>query len=322
LTAHVTPTNASDRRITWTVTSGNAVTVNRNTGMITGQRAGTSTVRATSVCRPNIWREVRITVVNPPPPPPSVLSTRRTTQTPSIIWNPMGGNVFPRTHTLQDGLQLSILPPPSSGNKTFRGWSTTDGTTRGQPVSPFTIIRLSAMLEQLNLDVTFYARWHDPSRHYPIRDHRTNIPYRFTGRDLWRTEMRAAAASWNNKSTPIRFSQSSVSFNTVQVLEVYPDEPRVLGQRIPGVVFGTNMRTWQIEMFETALETHARENNYNIRNVVQNVFAHELGHVIGLRDNPIRGTVNGSIMNSGNARSRNRLPGITSFDVQSVNWLY
>ncbi|MCL2354382.1 MAG: hypothetical protein FWC68_00530 [Oscillospiraceae bacterium] len=38
--------------------------------MITGVRAGTSTVRATSVCRPNIWREVRITVVNPPPPPP------------------------------------------------------------------------------------------------------------------------------------------------------------------------------------------------------------------------------------------------------------
>jgi len=69
LTAHVTPTNASDRRITWTVTSGNAVTVNRNTGMITGQRAGTATVRATSVCRPNIWREVRVIVVNPPPPP-------------------------------------------------------------------------------------------------------------------------------------------------------------------------------------------------------------------------------------------------------------
>ncbi|MCL2354674.1 MAG: Ig-like domain-containing protein, partial [Oscillospiraceae bacterium] len=80
LTAHVTPTNASDRRITWTVTSGNAVTVNRNTGMITGQRAGTAIVRATSVCRPNIWREVRITVVNPPPPSPVRHSTPLPTQ--------------------------------------------------------------------------------------------------------------------------------------------------------------------------------------------------------------------------------------------------
>ncbi|MCL2354733.1 MAG: hypothetical protein FWC68_02415, partial [Oscillospiraceae bacterium] len=46
-----------------------AVTINQSTGTITGRHAGTATVRATSVCRPNIYAEARITVVNPPPPP-------------------------------------------------------------------------------------------------------------------------------------------------------------------------------------------------------------------------------------------------------------
>jgi len=54
---------------------------------------------------------------------------------------------------------------------------------------------------------------------------------------------------------------------------------------------------------------------------VTNVFEHELGHVLGLGDNPNGvGSSNGSVMNS--ARNRNTVPGITQFDVQSVNWLY
>jgi len=72
LTAHVMPANASDRRITWRVVSGTAVSVNPNTGMIIGRHSGAAIVRATSVCNPNIWSEVRITVVNPPPPPPRI----------------------------------------------------------------------------------------------------------------------------------------------------------------------------------------------------------------------------------------------------------
>jgi len=101
LTAHVTPTNASDRRITWTVTSGNAVTVNRNTGMITGVRTGTSTVRATSVCRPNIWREVRITVVNPPPPPPPRQGGAGTPG--GLLWKGASIMPIPPTHVRAPG---------------------------------------------------------------------------------------------------------------------------------------------------------------------------------------------------------------------------
>jgi len=47
-------------------------------------------------------------------------------------------------------------------------------------------------------------------------------------------------------------------------------------------------------------------------------MAHELGHVVGLRDNPTGGT--SSLMN-GN-RNRNTITRPTTFDIQSVNMLY
>jgi len=75
-------------------------------------------------------------------------------------------------------------------------------------------------------------------------------------------------------------------------------------------------------MFETALRNHATNNGHSILNVVTNVFEHELGHVLGLADNPTGVGFNGSVMNSQTTRNRNTGPGITVIDVQSVNWLY
>ena len=54
---------------------------------------------------------------------------------------------------------------------------------------------------------------------------------------------------------------------------------------------------------------------------VRSVFAHELGHTVGLADNPAgAGDANGSLMNHG--RDRNVVLGPTSFDITSVNMLY
>ena len=142
--------------------------------------------------------------------------------------------------------------------------------------------------------------------------------------------MRNGASHWNETDTPISFRETSGTRNTVTVLDrnANPEMPNALGLRRVVSRNETNLTRWEIEMFESPLRDHAEEWEYTLSNVVTNVFVHELGHVIGLRDNPVgRQFHNGSLMNqgtinSGAGRSRDIVPGITPFDIQSVNWLY
>ena len=136
--------------------------------------------------------------------------------------------------------------------------------------------------------------------------------------------MRNGARHWNNTDTPIRFNETSGANNTVEVLDrhVRPDRSDTLGVRRRVSRTGTNLTRWEIEMYDLAIREHATRNGHNLLNVVTNVFEHELGHVLGLADNPTGVGFNGSVMNSGSSRNRNTVPGITQFDVQSVNWLY
>ena len=56
------------------------------------------------------------------------------------------------------------------------------------------------------------------------------------------------------------------------------------------------------------------------RAFITNVFAHELGHSVGLRDNPIGTIFNESLMRE--TRDPTEVVGPTPFDIESVNMLY
>jgi len=77
-------------------------------------------------------------------------------------------------------------------------------------------------------------------------------------------------------------------------------------------------------MNSLTIPSHASLQGFNVSNIIESVFAHELGHTVGLEDgfsgNPIGGGNNGSLMNHG--RNRNIVRGPTAFDVESVNMIY
>lgn len=61
LTATVLPSNASNKTVSWSITSGKAATVNEN-GLVTGTGTGNVTVRVTTNADNTIYREIDISV--------------------------------------------------------------------------------------------------------------------------------------------------------------------------------------------------------------------------------------------------------------------
>jgi hypothetical protein len=133
-----------------------------------------------------------------------------------------------------------------------------------------------------------------------------------TDRDEWRSSIFRGMSAWSSSFTNISVlpNQSAQNPNTVRVIPLPFEQWGVISYR-------PTMPDFQITL-----------NSFRIRaqNEVQSVMAHELGHALGLRDNPF-GSVplydprrNGSIMNQ--ERNRNQLTGPTAFEVDSVNMLY
>ncbi|MCL2558865.1 MAG: InlB B-repeat-containing protein [Turicibacter sp.] len=227
-----------------------------------------------------------------------------------ITWNANGGSVNPGTQNRAPGTSIGTLPTPTRQGRHFIGWFTTANVTGGNRVAANTIVP--------NSNVTYHARWSDPSRHLstwtpPTLPH-TNITFRFTNGDAtWLTAMRRGRNSWNNSNVPVTFNENSNSNNTASV--VTSDGAyfgRIVFWYAGGGVVGPTMSQFVITM-------NSRTINNRV-NYIESVFAHELGHAVGLIDNPPAAPGNGSLMNS--ARNRNIVVGPTHFDLESVNILY
>jgi len=130
---------------------------------------------------------------------------------------------------------------------------------------------------------------------------------------IWRTNMDRALTNWNNSNANVTFVVNSTSNNRVRVTTFSTVAAY-------GLLLSTSSGT-QMTGFEVLLH-HQRITNSasNLNNFITSVMAHELGHVVGLDDNPTGQTATGTIMHTN--RNRNTLINPTTFDINSVNLLY
>jgi len=211
----------------------------------------------------------------------------------------------------------------------------TSGTTTNSKVLTDAQMRQQASFTGFNFDSVWgidstaninsgypYLRSHSYSNHDPVRHLNywwpsESIPFRFTNNldegwpiEGWLAAMRNGMNNWNNSDAPITFQENASSGNTVTVLD---DDEEAYGWLSPQAT-GSTLNNFTITMNSRTTST----------NYIASVFAHELGHSVGLRDflngNPSGGSDNGSLMNYD--RDRSTLRGPTTFDVQSVNMLY
>ena len=182
---------------------------------------------------------------------------------------------------------------------------------------------IDSILVALNSDddstsPALFSSQNDPGRHlsywWPSTNTRiTSVPLKsFSFNSTWQLPMDRGVANWNNRNTPIHFTTSSTSNNTVSA---GPRDDTWYGLASSWISGSDIVR------FEIAVNSRTVSNNaINFENFVTSVFTHELGHTIGLKDNPTGTTGNGSLMNY--TRDRNALVIPTTFDVASVNMLY
>ncbi|MCL2433974.1 MAG: hypothetical protein FWD16_05595, partial [Clostridia bacterium] len=154
------------------------------------------------------------------------------------------------------------------------------------------------------------AYQHNPGRHLTYWSPSGNIQFKFTNGDAtWLSNMRPGITAWNNSNANVSFSENASSNNTAAVLWIDDTYYGVCkGWTYAG--FGPRLTRFAIEMNSKTLPT----------SYITSVFAHELGHTIGLLDNPAGQSKNSSLMNYD--RDRSIVKGPTAFDTQSVNMLY
>lgn len=170
--------------------------------------------------------------------------------------------------------------------------------------------------------------WQGRSQAFDIRRHNsevwprsssdvTTIPIRNLSapNQSWLSAMNRAVNDWNNSNAHINFSQNSTSNNLTNV------------QNNANPWFGliemqVNTNTRHISRFNITLNHRTISNSAtSLDNFITSVMSHELGHVLGLADNPTNVTgSNGSLMN--HARNRNILISPLPVDIASVNLRY
>jgi len=176
---------------------------------------------------------------------------------------------------------------------------------------------------------------HDPNRHSPYWYHSPNISFQFVGdiqNELDALDgMRQGMESWNELNTRVYFNEDNDSHNRVIVMDV--DDSAVsrtwLGAWGYALRDGPYVTQFHIGMFVNRIDDWlSRNRNSNpdlCRNATfQTIFAHELGHAIGLNHPPYASHMRDSIMFG---RMSLDLDGIgifgpTAFDVDSINMLW
>ena len=166
---------------------------------------------------------------------------------------------------------------------------------------------------------------HSPYWWRPANSGATVIPIRTwtAPNNNWTTAMDRAFNDFNANNVNVRFSRNASSTNTVTFLS-RPTETFLGRYRItrPLIPVGGTVSEFAITM-NTASISNGRSGQ-RLRNYITSVFAHELAHITGLRDNPTgAGGRNNSIMNSSeNSRDRNVVIGLAPFDRASARALY
>ena len=179
---------------------------------------------------------------------------------------------------------------------------------------------------------TFRARgqasWEtDASRHMTQWYSNNNASFRFASgtEEMWMQYMRRGAANWNNSDARVTFFEFPLSLNVVHTGEFsYTALAKYHGRDI---IFGEPLRGPFHPFFVITMNTRtinsyiAQREGFVLGNVITGLFAHELGHVVGLADgldgNPLGGSLDASLMNHG--VNLNTVLGPTAFDVESIN---
>ena len=237
------------------------------------------------------------------------------------------------------GLTVGTLPnPPSRGtqasNPRFIDWFT--GVSTGQRIRSNSIV---PNVSQWNL----HARWTVPGRHHhywwrPANTGVTQINIRNFGYNaVWHNAMVQGINNWNNSTARVQFNRVASSNNIISVLARRDANPTWLGSISPNRN-DTNLTSFTIRLYSDTINAYVTRyrnlnpNNYpasaintniTVARVVESIMTHELGHAIGLRDDPAgtpSGHRNDSIMNVNRRRWVRRAP--SGFDTTSVNMIY
>ena len=137
----------------------------------------------------------------------------------------------------------------------------------------------------------------------------------------WRTPVVTGTAVWNDLTLPVRFSTttSATANNPVRVVDRVIGNADALGGYIITQQSGSDVRNFTIELSSRNINNYVSTQNANFINVVTSVMAHELGHAMGLQDNPLSSR-NGSLMNHNRQRNVRIRP--ADYDADSVRMIY
>jgi len=169
----------------------------------------------------------------------------------------------------------------------------------------------------------FLYRWWPPSTTHRI----TTIPIRdFSFDSTWQSAMITSINNWNSQNIAVNFVRDLTSENRVSVesraenwlgvhtvwCSQWAGTTHCLPEEVGGVV-----NRFEIVLNSRSITARAG----NLSAYITSVFTHELGHALGLRDNPESAPwPSGSIM--GYSRNRNVTTAPTIWDVNNVNRIY
>ena len=241
------------------------------------------------------------------------LFTDSPTQNVTVTLNPQGGSVSPSSIVRMAGVPYrsgGALPTPSrTGGRRFIDWFDSSSLFWG------TRIRDGSIVPHNNH--TLHARWTDPDRHNPMwwppdSSYRTEIRFRYINNatvnwNTWHSAMERGRLNWNNSGVNVRIDVNNSAISTVTVA---PN-----GLELYGIVTVTS----EPAFFMTLNSRLIPMANVPLDTMITRVMAHELGHVLGLADNPFPPR-DDSIMNTGARFHHTTRP--SSFDLDSAVMIY
>jgi len=194
-----------------------------------------------------------------------------------------------------------------------------------------------------NFSIIYWATWVLQTRNSSYHNERVHVDrwYRnarislrtvqfvpgIPSQSAWRSNIARAADNWNNSAAHVTFWFSENSNNEVWVVPVLEGRPGALGVLRPrsSILNNTWLNGFNIELGAQRIHDYA----YNIHhpsatyaNTITHIMAHELGHAIGLRDDP-RNIGDGQL--TVNTIMKAQYPPIThphQNDIDRVNRLY